>query len=131
MQIGTYHPNLDIIELYDRTMGLSLTKVEAALRLEQLAGFVASDRLSFPGLDQPFLNPVRWFQQNRRWPTSLYTCYTHGDLHSQNILLDDNGQAWLIDFYRTGAGHILRDLIELETDIKFNLLDTTHTADSF
>jgi hypothetical protein len=46
-------------------------------------------------------------------------------MHSRNVLLDPNQQAWLIDFYRSGPGHLYRDLIELESDIKFVLLDVT------
>jgi hypothetical protein len=33
----------------------------------------------------------------------------------------EEGHCWLIDFYRTGWGHILRDVVELETVIKFSL----------
>ncbi len=46
-------------------------------------------------------------------------------MHSRNLLVDRNRQAWLIDFYRTGRGHLFRDLIELESDVKFTLLDVT------
>jgi hypothetical protein len=46
---------------------------------------------------------------------------THGDLNEHNILVTDDHHAWLIDFYRTGTGHILRDMIELECAIKFSL----------
>jgi DNA-binding NarL/FixJ family response regulator len=49
---------------------------------------------------------------------------THGDLHSGNILVSELGRTWLIDFFKTGKGHALRDFAELEIDIKFNLLKT-------
>jgi CheY-like chemotaxis protein len=42
---------------------------------------------------------------------------THGDLHGDNLLVDENHNAWVIDFERCGEGHILQDFIELETDI--------------
>ncbi|MFN8594970.1 MAG: response regulator [Anaerolineae bacterium] len=51
-----------------------------------------------------------------------FACTTHGDLNANNILIDVNDHTWLIDFYRTGASHILRDCIQLETVIKFVLL---------
>jgi CheY-like chemotaxis protein len=46
---------------------------------------------------------------------------THGDLHSGNVIVNKQGAAWLIDFYKTGVGHALRDFAELESDIKFTL----------
>jgi hypothetical protein len=36
-------------------------------------------------------------------------------------LVTEDGQCWLIDFYRTGLSHILRDVVEMETVIKFSL----------
>ena len=39
------------------------------------------------------------------------------------------GDCWLIDFYRTGPGHILRDAAELETAIKFNLAEIDDLAE--
>ncbi len=42
---------------------------------------------------------------------------THGDLHADNLLMDDTRYCWVVDFERTGKGHILQDFIELESDI--------------
>jgi hypothetical protein len=53
---------------------------------------------------------------------SARKCFCHGDLHSQNILVDGDGKFWLIDFARAAESHALRDFAELESDIKFNLL---------
>jgi hypothetical protein len=43
-------------------------------------------------------------------------------LHGRNVLVDAAGHFWLIDFARAAESHALRDFVELETDIKFNLL---------
>lgn len=48
-------------------------------------------------------------------------CFTHGDLHEGNILVDTHNQTWLIDFYQTGLGHPVRDFAMLESAIKFSL----------
>ncbi len=48
-------------------------------------------------------------------------CFTHGDLHEGNILVDSHDQTWLIDFYHTGRGHPARDFAMLESAIKFSL----------
>lgn len=51
-------------------------------------------------------------------------CITHGDLNANNILVDEEGRTWLIDYHRTGRSHILRDCIELESVIKYMLLQS-------
>lgn len=48
-------------------------------------------------------------------------CYTHGDLHEGNILVDNHNQTWLIDFYHSGPSHPVRDFAMLESAIKFSL----------
>lgn len=42
---------------------------------------------------------------------------THGDLHGDNLFVDSANRPRVIDFERTGKGHILQDCIELEGDI--------------
>ncbi|AOP36142.1 protein tyrosine phosphatase [Leptospira tipperaryensis] len=43
----------------------------------------------------------------------------HGDLNGANIILDAQNNVWLIDFFHTHKGHILKDLIKLENDILY------------
>jgi thiamine kinase-like enzyme len=52
---------------------------------------------------------------------------THGDLHAGNLLIDDSNNIWVIDFERTGEGHVLQDFIELESD----LINSSNTEDHF
>jgi CheY-like chemotaxis protein len=56
------------------------------------------------------------------FPVPSLVAITHGDLNGTNILVDGEGKAWLIDFYKTGWGPALRDLAELESVVKFELL---------
>ncbi len=51
-----------------------------------------------------------------------YICTTHGDFNQHNILVDITGHTWLIDFQGTGPGHIMRDLAQLDSEIRFFLL---------
>ena len=53
-----------------------------------------------------------------------YVCTTHGDFNQHNILVDNTGNMWLIDFSRTGRGHILRDVAGLDSMVRFQLLAT-------
>ena len=52
-------------------------------------------------------------------PGQRYLSYVHGDLNGKNILLDPQHNVWLIDFFHTHRGHVLKDLIKLENDILY------------
>jgi len=64
-------------------------------------------------------NPLHWLARDEATVMPVCRSITHGDLQADNILMNDAGDCWLIDFYRTYPSHILRDFVELETDIKF------------
>lgn len=48
-----------------------------------------------------------------------YCSYLHGDLNGANIIIDAQENVWLIDFFHTHRGHVLKDLIKLENDILY------------
>lgn len=50
---------------------------------------------------------------------SHYMAYLHGDLNGRNIIIDEQNNVWLIDFFHTHHGHIIKDLVKLENDIQF------------
>ncbi len=50
---------------------------------------------------------------------SAYFSYVHGDLNGANIIIDTQDNVWLIDFFHTHQGHVLKDLIKLENDILY------------
>lgn len=67
-------------------------------------------------------NPLEWLETHHRQSPGRFTqCITHGDLHADNILVN-LGNTFIIDFERTGYGHVLRDFAELEVDILTRLL---------
>ncbi len=117
----------DLIELYAKPLKLSADRLEAAMAEAGLFDWTGARKVrhKIPGLKGRFVNPVEWLGRHPSLPTQTSLCSTHGDMHSRNLLVDRNRQAWLIDFYRTGPGHLYRDLIELESDVKFTLLDVT------
>jgi protein-tyrosine phosphatase/nicotinamidase-related amidase len=47
--------------------------------------------------------------------------WVHGDLNGANVILDAQGNVWLIDFFHTGPGHVLKDLLKLENDLFYIL----------
>lgn len=50
---------------------------------------------------------------------SWHFATVHGDLNGANIVLDGNHNVWLIDFFHTHRGHVLKDLIKLENDLLY------------
>jgi hypothetical protein len=80
--------------------------------------------LTFPGLPAPLINPVTWVLRHGQQGSlirGVRQAITHGDLHGDNLFVDGE-HAWVIDFERTGSGHILRDFVELEVDIVTRLV---------
>lgn len=89
------------------------------------------------------LNPIWWLNNRQHWCVMpAYECVTHGDFTGRNIMADPTSQIeadrqgnleyrklWLIDFYRTGRSHILRDHVVLESDIKYRLLEDLNLRD--
>lgn len=50
---------------------------------------------------------------------SHYMSYVHGDLNGANIIIDAQKNVWLIDFFHTHRGHVLKDLIKFENDVTY------------
>jgi protein-tyrosine phosphatase/nicotinamidase-related amidase len=48
-----------------------------------------------------------------------YASIVHGDLNGANILIDGRENVWIIDFFHTGSGHVLKDLAKLENDVQY------------
>jgi CheY-like chemotaxis protein len=112
----------DLTAEYEQTLRLSPARLESIVA-ERLKGVQGKHRLTFRALDseRTFSNPIIALGSNPLLrPT--YTCTTHGDFNSLNIMVDTTRHAWLIDFLRTGPGHILRDVALLDAVIRIQLL---------
>lgn len=84
-------------------------------------------RVKFGEVSFLFPSPLSFLENNRdKFPVPRFECRTHGDLNSRNIFVDEDNKIWLIDFFKTGWGPILRDYAELECAIKFELIDTNN-----
>jgi hypothetical protein len=115
---------MDLMATYTEGLHLTPAKVSKALK-HFYPQALTEPRLTFEGLTHSFQNPLRWAvveEQFRPFETTARKCLCHGDLHGRNVLVDAAGHFWLIDFARAAESHALRDFVELETDIKFNLL---------
>ncbi|VAW69733.1 Protein-tyrosine phosphatase-related protein [hydrothermal vent metagenome] len=45
--------------------------------------------------------------------------FVHGDLNGANIIIDNCSNVWIIDFFHTHRGHILKDFSKLENDLLY------------
>lgn len=85
------------------------------------------------------INPLAWLQENmgpaakedRSIVDRTALAVTHGDLHGDNLLVDENRNAWVIDFERSGDGPILQDFVELEGDVINRLMSAQENLPSF
>ena len=112
----------DLVSTYEE--GLRIEWSDVWQGMQQLGVDPESQELTFPGVDGARPNPKRWLaERDNRLYFSVVRTVTHGDLNEHNILVSEDGRTWLIDFYRTGWSHILRDAVVLETAIKFNLAE--------
>lgn len=116
---------LDLAEDYQKTLHFTPEKLRNGFRQLRIAQESDQEYLYVGSLQhrKPFANPLRAIAgHNLAFPT--YTSPTHGDFNQHNLQVDKDGYIWLIDFQSTGQGHILRDLVALDSTVRFQLLTT-------
>ncbi|MFL5666792.1 MAG: response regulator [Ktedonobacteraceae bacterium] len=112
----------NLTEDYQQLLEFTSEKLEHALA--EMQKFVQGrQKLHFKSLhnERLFTNPLLAIT-GPPLVCSTYTCPTHGDFNQHNLLVDRAGHTWLIDFQATGPGHILRDVAQLDSEIRFLLL---------
>lgn len=81
--------------------------------------------LVVPGAPKLVLeNPVQFYSQHLKSLVGEtmrphYMAFVHGDLNGKNILVDAQGNVWIIDFFGTHKGHVIRDLVKFENDLLY------------
>ncbi len=119
--IGRLQP-YNLTEEYQHVLGFTAEKLDHALaELQRVVH--GKQKLFFKSLDseRAFTNPFLGIT-GPPLIRSTYLCTTHGDFNHRNLLIDASGHTWLIDFQRTGRGHILRDVAQLDSEIRLVLL---------
>ena len=113
---------LDLTRHYQNRMNFTQENLNRALAEKLKANLGKNNTLNFPALgERAFNNPIP-VVASKRFIRTTYECITHGDLNASNIFVDSDRHAWLIDFGCTGPGHILRDVAELDSMVRFQLL---------
>ncbi|MEK7434418.1 MAG: dual specificity protein phosphatase family protein, partial [Cyanobacteriota bacterium] len=99
--------------------------------IENLLGQKADEEILKLPTGNTFYNPYFFYAKEleKIKPFAMgnaYFSYIHGDLNGANIIIDSHENVWLIDFFHTHRGHILKDLAKLENDLLyiFTKIDT-------
>jgi hypothetical protein len=118
---GNLQP-IDLTANYRRFLSYSPEKLDN-IRLDRLSSVEGTYNLTFKSLTgrHTFLNPIR-ATESLEFVHPTYACITHGDLNPHNLLVDNNGHVWMIDFQETNQSHILRDVATLDAVVRFQLL---------
>ncbi len=118
---GNQH-TFDLSKTYQESLNFTWEKLYTALA-GSLKSVQVQEKLTFDALNsaRKFTNPITATAGHSAFYTT-YTCITHGDFNQNNIFVDSSGHSWLIDFQSTGPGHILRDFVALDTEIRCKLL---------
>jgi DNA-binding response OmpR family regulator len=118
---GNLQP-IDLTEDYRRFLSYPPEKLEE-IRTHRLPSVEGAHSLTFKSLTgkHTFLNPIR-ATESLEFVHPTYACITHGDFNPHNLMVDNNGHVWLIDFQETNQSHILRDVATLDAVVRFQLL---------
>ncbi len=92
--------------------------------IEKILEINAKDEVLQLPTGQSFPNPYTFYRDILpelipRINRSAFFSYVHGDLNGANIMIDGQENVWLIDFFHTHRGHILKDLIKMENDLLY------------
>jgi anti-anti-sigma factor len=92
-----------------------------------------TERLPCPELGRDLLNPYYFLQHEfprRRHRSRLwYTSICHGDLNTQNVLVDERDNIYVIDFSETRPRNIVSDFARLEPIVKFEQMPIQSSDD--
>lgn len=126
---------LDLLKYYDFQSKYS---PGVRRRTESLMGKkLEEDTIRFPFGKEAF-NVCNFYEKDlldlREYGSApRYQSYVHGDLNGRNIIIDPQRNVWLIDFFHTHRGHVLKDLIKLENDLLyiFTKIEEEELAEAF
>jgi CheY-like chemotaxis protein len=121
------HENLQLLDLtsdYQRLFGYTAKQLEQ-IRSRQMKSVRGKQKLYLKSLtnERAFTNPLQ-VMAGSPLVRPTYLCTTHGDFNPYNLLVDNTGYMWLIDFQETGKSHFLRDVAMLDSAVRFQLLNT-------
>lgn len=125
-------PSIDRVKAWE-AVGVAVRQAidlaMSTLDVIRLDGATLRWRVRGQTLDLP--DPFVFLSRLREGPSTLFPAEyaisrCHGDLHAENILVDEQSRSWVIDFEYSGWGPLLQDAVELESVVRFRLLSERH-----
>jgi protein-tyrosine phosphatase len=112
---------INLLEYYGFT---SKAGTHVQKQIDALYGKSMQDKILTLPTGKRFPNPAYFYTADLRdlfgiAVDSCYFSFVHGDLNGANIVIDSQENIWLIDFFHTHKGHVLKDLIKLENDLLY------------
>lgn len=89
------------------------------------------DELKIPGLDDTYPDPLQVYPGLLNKMLEGRRSLVHGDLHLRNVIVDEGGKGWLIDFAKVQERHNLFDFIKMETYLRLMVLAAAFGSFSF
>jgi DNA-binding response OmpR family regulator len=113
---------INLAENYQRMLQYSPEQLEQILA-DRLPSVYVQEKLTFTSLNgtRRFANPLLTTVKPY-FMRYTFTCIVHGDFNPHNLLVDQSGFTWLIDFEATEPAHILRDIATLDSALRYQLL---------
>lgn len=125
-QLGRFYKaatseNIDLLKYYDFSSKYAGSVLK---KCETLAGKIDPNADTFTLEGKTCYNLYKFYNEdlkelNSKVIQSHYMSYVHGDLNGANIIIDAQDNVWLIDFFHTHRGHVLKDLIKFENDLVY------------
>jgi protein-tyrosine phosphatase len=119
--IASTHEKINFFEYY----GFTNASVERISKnIKEVYGSEATDDELEIIKDVHFPNPLFFYKNDLKNIAAnsngyAHLAYVHGDLNGANIIIDAQENLWIIDFFHTHRGHIIKDLVKLENDLLY------------
>jgi DNA-binding winged helix-turn-helix (wHTH) protein/pimeloyl-ACP methyl ester carboxylesterase len=89
---------------------------------------VDGNRIKIPGIVEIYPDPLKVYPTLLDKVLQGRRSLVHGDLNLRNVLVDESGKGWLIDFANVEKRHNLFDFIKLETFLRMMALVVDYGA---
>ena len=114
------YEKIDLLKYYEFSNKYASSvreKVESLIQDKAEGDYIKLEGLLIPNVCNFYEKEIKNLKEENS--PYHYLSYLHGDLNGANIIIDAQENVWLIDFFHTHKGHILKDLVKLENDILF------------
>ena len=89
---------------------------------------LGDEQIQIRGVDGTYPHPLKVYPRLLNQTLEGRRSFVHGDFHLRNVLVDEAGKGWLIDFAKVKERHNLFDFIKFEIYVRLMPLAAEHGA---